>query len=572
MDVTSRPADRRAAAPATRSVVRVQWPDVAAAIACAIVALALRWHAAGHALSMDELWHLAMSAGRSDDVTGWPVDVLVDRPDSLTSLETAAPPLAAWARFKEVLHPPLYVFTLRLWREVCGGGDWQAAMYSATCGVVAIVFVFFAARMQASRTVATAVGMAMALSPVQIDLGTEVRSYALMMALSACAVWQMVRIESRGATAQGVWWLGMTLCPLMLTHYFAAGTCLAIVLWGMLRLERRFRRQLLAATAVAAVASAILWLPQGIGQIADLGAGDAYLRSPGPFWRYSLLSGLALPLRLLVYVPSRTLAVLGSMVLVAVVIAGLRRRPAIMPWVLLLTVPMLAIVALDALRGTQHTIFLRYAAAAAIAMPAAPVLAAASLRPSTGVALGTAMMLLAATGLGAPRDIGSPYFNHMAEAFVPVIAESSRETPIVVHDTAKLLGWYAILELSHVQRFFPRPVMRLKGRRTEAMSAIRDAAPDGQAWLVTSGMGGGDAAAPDWLRAIDPDLRIVRPPVTVASGGWGVCPRPPMELWLVEFATTEASPPAPPSADEPPSPGGREVTSSAARASGPASP
>jgi|GEM_PF-2095058 len=572
-------ADRLVASEADSPVVSarcsaagVHWPDVAAALACAVVALALRWHAAGHSLSMDELWHLAMSAGRSDDFTRWPVDVLVERPDSLTSLDTAAPPLAAWARFRAVLHPPLYVFTLRLWREVVGGGDWQAAMYSATYGVVAILFVFFAVRMQASRMLATVVGMAMAFAPVQIDLGTEVRSYALMMALSACAAWQMVRIETHGATAQGVWWLGLTMCPLMLTHYFAAGTCLAIVLWGILRLEGRFLRQLLAATAVAAVSSAILWLPQGIGQVADVGAGDAYLKSPTPFWRHSLLSGLALPLRLLVYVPSRKFAVPGSIVLVAVVVAGLRRRPAIMPWALLLTVPIFTILVLDFLRGTQHAMFLRYAAAAAIAMPAAPVLAAASLRLSAGAVLGIAMMFLAAAGLGAPRDIGSPYFNHMAEAFAPLIAASSRETPIVVHDTAELRGMYSILEFSHVPGFFPRPVMRLQGRRSEAMGAIRGAAPDGRAWLVTSGMSCGEEAAPDWLRAIDPALRIVEPPVTVAPGGWGVCPRPAMELWLVEFAPAEASPPPPSSADSDTSISRVTVTSSAAPASRQTSP
>jgi hypothetical protein len=229
--------------------------------------------------------------------------------------------------------------------------------------------------------------------------------------------------------------------------------------------------------------------------------------------------------------------------------------------------PILAILALDVLRGTLRTMFLRYAAAAAVAMPAAPVLAAASLRPSAGAVLGIAMILLAAAGLGAPRDIGSPYFDHMAEAFVPVIAASSRETPIVVHDTAEFWGMYSILELSHVPGFFPRPVMRLRGRRSEAIRAIRGVAPDGRAWLVTSGMSGGEVVAREWLRAIDPALRIVQPPVTVASGGRGVCPRPAMELWLVEFTPAEESPSPPSSADSSPPLSRAPVTSSAAPAS-----
>lgn len=542
------------AAPGPGSSAPSRWADAAAAVACVALALVLRWFAAGHALSMDELWHLAMSAGRSDDWTGWPVDEVVVRPTSLTGLEHAAPPRAAWASFSEVLHPPLYMFTLRLWRELCGGGDRQAAMYSAACGGVAILFVFLAVRMQAGLPLAASVALAMAVSPVQIDLGTEVRSYALWMALSACAAWQMVRMETRGATPPAVWALGLTLCPLMLTHYFAAGTCLAAVIWGAIRLPPRARLHLLAATAVAAAAAAVIWLPQGIGQLADLEAGDSYLKTPLPFWRRALPSGLALPLRLLVYVPSRKLAVAGSAVLVGLAVAGLRRRPALLPWVLLLVVPILSILVLDAVRGTQNTVFLRYAAGAAVAVPAATVLAAASLRPAAALAVGVAFVAVAAAGLGARRDIGSPYYDHMLAPFVPVIEAAPREIPLVCDARAGLHAKGAILEFSHVPGFFPRPVMLLARPRPEVMRPLREAAPAGRFWLVTSGRGGGPDPAPDWLRAVDPALRIVRPPVVAAAGGWGVCPRPSLELWLVEFAEAEgpATGAALPEADPPP--------------------
>lgn len=519
-----------------RGSASARWPDVVAVIACAVVAVALRWQAAAHGFSMDELWHLAMSAGRSDDWTAWPADVVVPQPIPLTDLGHAAPPRAAWSSFRSVLHPPLFMFTLRLWREACGAGDRQAAMYPAVCGVVAVVLVFLAVRLQAGLPVATCVAMAMAVSPVQIDLGTEVRSYGLLMALSAAAAWQMIRMESRGATPRAAWALGLTLCPLMLTHYYAAGTCLAIFIWGIMRLAPRARGHFLAATAVAAAAATILWLPQAIGQLDDIDAGDSYLKTAVPFWQHSLLSGLALPLRLLVYVPSRKLAIVGSVALVAVACVGVRRRPALLPWLLLLVVPILSLLALDALRGMQNTVFLRYAAASAVAVPAAFVLAAESLRPAAGLALGILLAVVAAAGLGAPRDIGSPYFNHMLDSFVPAIEAEPRETPLVCDGRKGFRGGAAILEFSHVPGFFPRPVLLLRKPGPEVMRAIRAAAPAGRLWLVTSRRGGGAEAASEWLREIDPALRVVRPPVAAPGGGWGVSPRPPMELWFVEFA------------------------------------
>jgi len=513
--------------------------DFAAALLCVAVALLIRWRCADHSPTFDELWHLAVSTGRANDFVTWPKDAIVAAPTSLTSLESAAPLRSVWAPMRAVLHPPLFPITLRLWREFCGDSDWVAAMYSAVWSIVAIVFVFAAVRLQAGVGLAACVGLAMAVSPVQAHLGSEIRGYAMMMGLTAMAVWQMVRMDTSGPTSGRVWLLGLTLCPLVLTHYFAAGTCAAVCLWGVVRLRGPMLRHFMASVAAAAVCFAVVWLPQAVTQLKDLGSGDGFLKTDQPFWRNALVSGVAAPVRLFFYVSTRKISTPCSIALLAFTATGVWRRPSLLPWLLMLTMPIVTLLALDAARGTQHASFIRYSAAAAVAMPAAPVLAAAAIRPAAGWVLGLVFIMLAAAGLGAPRDIGSPAFHHVTRAFLPVLAQAPKETPLTVFmppDGGK--DWYAnamILEWSHVPGFFPRPTMRLCSPLPHQLRMLRDAAPGGQFWFLTAGQPTDGADVPAWLQTLLPDARPVQPPLSIPSGGAGIQPQPAAELWLLKL-------------------------------------
>ncbi len=525
--------------------LRKVWRDVAAAMLCVVVALSVRSQAADHRLTTDEIWHLTISTGLGNQ-RRWPPDELQMNRPSLTSLDTAAPPLSVWAPMKNVLHPPLYTFSLRWWREIFGGGDWTAAMYSTAWSIVAILFVFAAVRQQTGLGLTTCVGLAMALSPAQVHLGTEVRGYAMLMGLSAMGVWQMVRIEEGGATFRRVWLLGLTLCPLLLTHYFAIGGCAAVGAWGLLRLRGPMRWHLLASIAVAAAGFVVLWLPQAVSQIKDMEAGDGFLKTGLPFWRHSLPSGFAIPLRLFVSARTRW-AIAVSIGLVSVTVAGVWRRPALLPWLLMLVMPIGTLLVLDALRGTQHTWFVRYAAAAAVAIPAAPVLAAASLRPTAGWGLGLGFVALTAAGLGVSRDVGSPTFHHMTDAFLPVIARERPDTPLVAFSPpGRPHDYYAnsmLVEWSHVAGFFPRPTMRLVEPTPADVQRLRDAAHGGRVWLVTSGEIADGANMPPWLHSLLPTARLLQPPLAIPAGGEPITPQPPVELWLLELG--------PPAAEQP---------------------
>ena len=287
------PTPRRAAEP---EQAPRPWPrfEATTAAACLLVALLMRWQAADHGLSFDETWMLAGAAGHGSDCLQWTPDELRPAPTSPTALEHAASPLRVWTR-GVIMHPPLHMATLWFWRALFGESDWIAAMYSAVWSIVANGFLFAAIRLQAGVAPAALVALTMALSPVQIQLGTEVRGYGMMIGLAACAAWQMVRMESLGATRLGVWMLGLTLLPLQLTHYFAAGACTAVCLWAMLRLTRSLRWHFIAAVACAAAITLVSWLPFALDHLRRAGSGDvSFLQATAPFWIGAGKAGLPL--------------------------------------------------------------------------------------------------------------------------------------------------------------------------------------------------------------------------------------------------------------------------------------
>lgn len=509
---------------------------------CLLLALLGRWHAADHGLSFDEIWILAGSAGHGSDCTRWKSDELRTAPTSPTALDHAASPLTVWTRGVP-FHPPLHMATLRGWRAIFGGSDWVAAMYSAAWSVAAIGFLFAAIRLQSGIAPASLVALTMALSPVQIQLGTEVRGYGMMIGLAACAAWQMVRIECLGATRLRVWLLGLTLCPLQLTHYFAAGACAAVCVWAMLRLAGALRWHFIAAVACAASISAITWLPFALEHVRMSGSeGVSFLRSTASFWSGAGKAALGLPVKLLFRVPPAfrgplSLLMGASGVLVA---AGVYRSPKAVVWALMLWAPITMLMLLDAARGTHHAVFTRYAAVASVGAAAAPIVSAFLVHRVLGWGIGIAFVALTAIGFGDPRTIGSPSFHHMREALLPVISSESGALPIVSlrphPGPERFWGNAILLEWSHTPGFFPRPAMLMETAPPEALQALVSATPDRRVWLLTVDRETTGTEMPAWLRDLLPTATLVRPPVLVPAGQQGVQPEPAVTLWLLELA------------------------------------
>jgi hypothetical protein len=514
--------------------------DTVMAAACLLIALLMRWHAADHALSFDEIWMLAGATGHGSDCLVWSADEFRSAPTSPTSLEHAGSPLSVWTKGVP-FHPPLHMATLWFWRAAFGGSDWVAAMYSAVWSIAAIGFLFAAIRLQAGLPPATLVALTMALSPVQIQLGTEVRGYGMLIGLAACAAWQMVRMDCLEPTRLRVWLLGLTLCPLQLTHYFAAGACVAVCIWAMARLRGPLRWHFWAAVGCAAAFSMLVWLPYALEHVRRATSQEVhFLQATLPFWIGSGKAGLRLPATLLfVLPPYRGLSALLVLTSTIVVAAGLYRSQKVTVWALLLWTPIAMLMLLDLLRDTRHTEFTRYAAVASVGAAAAPLLAAFVCGKRIGSVVGVAFVALTMSGHGGPRTVASPAFHHMRDALLPIISAEPDMLPIVSLRPAaaaeSFLGKAVLLEWAHAAGFFPRPAMLMDRAPDAALQALANSNPQQRFWLITLDRGTAGADRPDWLRDLLPSATLVRPPVLVPAGQPGMQRQPAVVLWLLEL-------------------------------------
>lgn len=321
-------------------------------------------------MSFDELWHLASTTGHESAMSHYTHDVVYHGEASPTGLDHKRSVLSIWSSMDKILHPPLFIIALRLWREVWGGGDLAAHGFSVFCGLVAIGFTFATARAAMDRVAAFLASLALAMAMTQVYFSQEVRAYAMMIALGSIALWLMTRIELFGTTRARVIALAFLTLPMLLTHYFTFGGCLAVGVYGLMA-AKPYRKWFIGSTLCAAALYAIFWIPFALRQIDDLGTGDAFLKADkGPLHVILLAAGS--PFRLIVDRDYQMeLTPLLSGVLFIIPFFLIRRLRVLLPWVIWLSASVLPILLLDLTRTTVHGAFIRYFA---IATPAVPLL------------------------------------------------------------------------------------------------------------------------------------------------------------------------------------------------------
>lgn len=149
--------------------------------------------------------------------------------------------------------PPLYYVVAWVWARVFGAGEVGLRSLSALFGTATIVAVALVARRLGGPRAALAAAALVGANPLLIWYSQEARAYALLVLLSALALW-LFACERWG------WWALVAILALA-THYFAVFIVvpqLAVLLW---RGERRAR----AAVAAVLLAGAAL-LPLAIVQ------------------------------------------------------------------------------------------------------------------------------------------------------------------------------------------------------------------------------------------------------------------------------------------------------------------
>ncbi|MEZ5962519.1 MAG: glycosyltransferase family 39 protein [Planctomycetota bacterium] len=447
------PADSAAEGSTWEARLERKWPFVL----LALLALACFFrlpHATGKYPSLDEQWHLNLSTGRGSFVSLFPEQELAV-PPAVTSIVGAPSPAAVWSHMQGVMHPPLYVTVLRLWREAFGDGDRVAMGLSMLCSLLALAGCFLAARISFGVLTATLAGLLMAVSPTQAWFSVEIRGYAMLLALGAALLLLLVKVDRHGWTHRRGVGIALLLLALMLTHYFTVGVCAVAAIGVLLQQRGRARGLAAAAFAVAAVTYLAVWGPFFREQAADIGPmADSWLVDPRQPATLSLMLFVAYPARALLDIVTNPTAFYASLVpcgilYFAALLASVR-RPRWRWWCAWLLATPLLLLGLDITRHSVHLQLLRYGAASTLAvyvlLPA--LLAAVSRWAAIAVTLPVAIGIAA---LGTEPDLtASPRYGAIMDTITA--SPQDRDSPPIVFVNGGGPPWHAcgmMMEATH---------------------------------------------------------------------------------------------------------------------------
>ena len=279
-------------------------------------------------------------------------------------------------------HPPLYFFLLYLWR-LLGSSEFMLRLPSILAGTA---FLWVAYRWVAEtmgRVAGLATVLVLAFSPLLISLSAEVRSYALLMLLTAGALWTLERAFRRSSRSYLL--LSAALLYLaILTHYSAIVLAIALGIYGLVRVLRRempanASGAWVAVQAIAAGLCIVLYvthLSHLKGSGLERSASDIWLRAS--YFHRGESSLLLFPLQATGYLfrylfDSRLLGISGALLALAGVILLVVKpaAPARRLTALLLVLPFLvaigfALAGVYPYGGTRHNVFLILFATAVI--------------------------------------------------------------------------------------------------------------------------------------------------------------------------------------------------------------
>ena len=169
------------------------------------------WHASGTYLNPDEALHFFVA-----NQTNW------------------------WRTYKESLilaHPPLLIFLLHAWRGL-GTSESMLRMPSILAGTASCWLAYRWLAMLMDKTVATMALVFMLFLPSSIELSTEVRQYALLLAFSMAAGY-LVELALARNSVGAMLLSGLCLCLAICSHYSAFLFAMTLGIYTVLRMAER---------------------------------------------------------------------------------------------------------------------------------------------------------------------------------------------------------------------------------------------------------------------------------------------------------------------------------------------
>lgn len=219
------------------------------------------------------------------------------------------------------VHPPAYYLLLHAWGDAFGWEDLSLRLLSVIAFGGSIMFAGkLVRRLFGDGAAITAVAL-VALSPLLMRYGFEIRMYSLASFIGVLATYVMVRARERSKHAAWLWGVYAVLVTLgVLTLYHIALLWVAHVAW-LAYIDRAKLRQFWRLPWVRAYLGAVLlflpWAPKFISQL-----GNGALANIGqPMNIEQLLGVLSFNL---FYKPLWQVGVIETLVLLGLIIAGVR--------------------------------------------------------------------------------------------------------------------------------------------------------------------------------------------------------------------------------------------------------
>ena len=370
-DSPANPKNSREATP------KLGWLHLALATGVLLLAAALRLDAMLQAhLWLDEFWMLEVANGHDTLHERLPTNVLIPDPPALTSLSQARPSWAIWTTLSEVPHPPLFYMLVRWWREIVGPTEMAARLLPWLASIASVFLMYRLILLLHGPWPALAAMLLIALGPQQIYFAQELRPYSFLLAMGIAACLLVIQIERHGASIGRLLLLGSVALILLLTHYFSAGSLLALAIYAALRLPRKKLWRVELAFIIPAIVFALVWGPFLLRQhqvqsrqassqafLADPGAGHVYRA----IVRVATIPAQALAFNTLSTHPPAWLIVLILIAFLAPLI-WLRRSGALLLWYLWFAGTLAPLAAGDLLNHFRTLGIPRYTVSAEIAV------------------------------------------------------------------------------------------------------------------------------------------------------------------------------------------------------------
>lgn len=170
------------------------------------------------------------------------------------------------------VHPPLYYFALKIWSGIFGHTDFAMRFMSVFFGALAIIFAWAWLKRKFGAKAALLATLMMAISPMFIRYGQEMRMYTMAAAIIFASTYILqLAID----TKKRRYWIiyGVLTALGMWTHYFTALIFLAHLAYLIYTYRKKIFQKNIVTSYVIAVALYIPWIPALFSQIGTVQSG-----------------------------------------------------------------------------------------------------------------------------------------------------------------------------------------------------------------------------------------------------------------------------------------------------------